>query len=72
MHVGLEHYLVVSAILFCIGLLGVIVRRKPVHLGVLGLVPGDVQFRVVDQVVAMVVRSAIDQHSLHYTALRLS
>jgi NADH-quinone oxidoreductase subunit K len=28
MHVGLEHYLVVSAILFCIGLLGVIVRRN--------------------------------------------
>src|SRR5881409_3775279 len=28
MHVGLEHYLVVSAALFCIGLLGVILRRN--------------------------------------------
>jgi len=28
MHVGLEHYLVVSAFLFGIGLLGVIVRRN--------------------------------------------
>src|SRR5256714_3487644 len=28
MHVGLEHYLVVSALLFCLGLLGVIVRRN--------------------------------------------
>ena len=28
MNVGLEHYLVVSAILFCLGLLGVIVRRN--------------------------------------------
>ena len=28
MHVGLEHYLVVSALLFCIGLLGVIIRRN--------------------------------------------
>src|SRR5258708_37788822 len=28
MTVGLEHYLVVSAILFCLGLLGVIVRRN--------------------------------------------
>jgi len=28
MSVGLEHYLVVSAILFCLGLLGVIVRRN--------------------------------------------
>jgi NADH-quinone oxidoreductase subunit K len=27
-HVGLEHYLVVSALLFCIGLLGVIIRRN--------------------------------------------
>ncbi len=27
-NVGLEHYLVVSIILFCIGLLGVIVRRN--------------------------------------------
>lgn len=26
--VGLEHYLVVSALLFCLGLLGVIVRRN--------------------------------------------
>jgi NADH-quinone oxidoreductase subunit K len=26
--VGLEHYLVVSAILFCLGLLGVIIRRN--------------------------------------------
>jgi NADH-quinone oxidoreductase subunit K len=26
--VGLEHYLIVSALLFCIGLLGVIVRRN--------------------------------------------
>jgi NADH-quinone oxidoreductase subunit K len=28
MNVGLEHYLVVSALLFCIGLLGVIMRRN--------------------------------------------
>jgi len=28
MSVGLQHYLVVSAILFCLGLLGVIVRRN--------------------------------------------
>jgi NADH-quinone oxidoreductase subunit K len=28
MHVTLEHYLVVSALLFCLGLLGVIVRRN--------------------------------------------
>jgi NADH-quinone oxidoreductase subunit K len=28
MNVGLEHYLVVSALLFCLGLLGVLVRRN--------------------------------------------
>ena len=28
MHVGLEHYLIVSALLFSLGLLGVIVRRN--------------------------------------------
>ena len=28
MHIGLEHYLVVSVLLFCLGLLGVIVRRN--------------------------------------------
>src|ERR671924_1696762 len=28
MTVGLEHYLVVSALLFCLGLVGVIVRRN--------------------------------------------
>jgi len=28
MRVGLEHYLVVSVLLFCLGLLGVIVRRN--------------------------------------------
>jgi NADH-quinone oxidoreductase subunit K len=28
MNVGLEHYLVVSIILFCLGLLGVIIRRN--------------------------------------------
>ena len=28
MHIGLEHYLVVSAMLFCLGLLGVITRRN--------------------------------------------
>src|SRR5258706_14317289 len=28
MQVALEHYLVVSAVLFCLGLLGVIVRRN--------------------------------------------
>ena len=28
MHVGLEHYLVVSVALFCLGLLGVILRRN--------------------------------------------
>jgi len=28
MNVGLQHYVVVSAILFCLGLLGVIVRRN--------------------------------------------
>jgi NADH-quinone oxidoreductase subunit K len=28
MTIGLEHYLVVSSILFCLGLLGVIVRRN--------------------------------------------
>ena len=28
MNVGLEHYLVVSVLLFCLGLLGVIVRRN--------------------------------------------
>jgi NADH-quinone oxidoreductase subunit K len=28
MNVGLEHYLVVSVILFCVGLLGVIARRN--------------------------------------------
>ena len=28
MNVGLEHYLTVSAMLFCLGLLGVILRRN--------------------------------------------
>ncbi len=28
MHVGLEHYLVVSTALFCLGVLGVIMRRN--------------------------------------------
>ncbi len=28
MHVGLEHYLVVSAALFCLGILGVVMRRN--------------------------------------------
>jgi len=28
MKIGIEHYLILSAILFCIGLLGVIVRRN--------------------------------------------
>ena len=28
MNIGLEHYLVVSIMLFCVGLLGVIVRRN--------------------------------------------
>ncbi len=28
MNVGLEHYLTVSALLFCLGLLGVIMRRN--------------------------------------------
>jgi NADH-quinone oxidoreductase subunit K len=28
MNVGLEHYLAVAAILFCLGLLGVIIRRN--------------------------------------------
>jgi NADH-quinone oxidoreductase subunit K len=28
MSIGLEHYLAVSAVLFCLGLLGVIVRRN--------------------------------------------
>ena len=28
MHAGLQHYLVVSIMLFCVGLLGVIVRRN--------------------------------------------
>ncbi|MGH7967260.1 MAG: NADH-quinone oxidoreductase subunit NuoK, partial [Limisphaerales bacterium] len=28
MNVGLQHYLVVSAMLFCLGLLGVIMRRN--------------------------------------------
>ena len=28
MNVGLEHYLVVSALLFCLGLLGVVLRRN--------------------------------------------
>ena len=28
MNVGLEHYLIVSGLLFCLGLLGVIVRRN--------------------------------------------
>ena len=28
MNIGLEHYLIVSAALFCIGLLGVIMRRN--------------------------------------------
>ena len=28
MHVGLEHHLVVSAALFCLGVLGVIMRRN--------------------------------------------
>src|SRR5215510_10313236 len=28
MHAGLEHYLVVSALLFCLGAFGVIVRRN--------------------------------------------
>jgi NADH-quinone oxidoreductase subunit K len=28
MHVGLEHYLTISALLFCLGLLGVIMRRN--------------------------------------------
>jgi NADH-quinone oxidoreductase subunit K len=28
MNIGLEHYLVVSVLLFCLGLLGVIVRRN--------------------------------------------
>jgi NADH-quinone oxidoreductase subunit K len=28
MNVGLEHYLIVSALLFCLGLIGVIMRRN--------------------------------------------
>ena len=28
MHVGLEHYLIVSGALFCVGLLGVLLRRN--------------------------------------------
>jgi NADH-quinone oxidoreductase subunit K len=28
MNVGLEHYLIVSALLFCLGLIGVILRRN--------------------------------------------
>lgn len=28
MNIGLEHYLVVSAVLFCLGLMGVMVRRN--------------------------------------------
>lgn len=28
MHVGLEHYLIVSTVLFCLGVLGVILRRN--------------------------------------------
>ena len=28
MHVGLEHYLIVSVVLFCFGVLGVILRRN--------------------------------------------
>ena len=28
MHAGLEHYLVVSAVLFCLGVLGVVMRRN--------------------------------------------
>ncbi len=28
MNIGLQHYLVVSALLFCLGLLGVLVRRN--------------------------------------------
>ncbi len=28
MHVGLEHYLIVGALLFCLGLLGVVIRRN--------------------------------------------
>jgi NADH-quinone oxidoreductase subunit K len=28
MNIGLEHYLVVSVVLFCLGLMGVIVRRN--------------------------------------------
>jgi NADH-quinone oxidoreductase subunit K len=28
MNIGLEHYLVVSALLFCLGLLGVVTRRN--------------------------------------------
>ena len=28
MNIGLEHYLAVSALLFCVGLLGVLVRRN--------------------------------------------
>ena len=28
MHAGLEHYLVVSALLFCLGILGVVMRRN--------------------------------------------
>jgi len=28
MHVGLEHYLIVSTLLFCLGVLGVILRRN--------------------------------------------
>ena len=28
MTVGLDHYLVVSAVLFCLGLLGVVTRRN--------------------------------------------
>ncbi|MCC6234410.1 MAG: NADH-quinone oxidoreductase subunit NuoK [Verrucomicrobiales bacterium] len=28
MHIGLEHYLFVSAALFCLGLLGVVLRRN--------------------------------------------
>ena len=28
MNIGLEHYLIVSVVLFCLGLLGVIIRRN--------------------------------------------
>ena len=52
MHVGLQHYLAVSMILFCLGLLGVILRRNLLVYGLGGLAVPFIGIKAIDLVVA--------------------